>query len=132
MLPLAIIGRMEWVLVLSVLLFFFGLPLALVTVLLGNWLRRTGRTRAFRSYVTAAICGAVAVCALLGAIALNVAVRSHASAQTEYAHIDVLPMLLLVGVWSIVGVAACGCVLFGAWTIWRLVEAQPTRTTPQN
>jgi NO-binding membrane sensor protein with MHYT domain len=126
MLPLAVIGRVEWLLILGVVSLLFGAPLLIACLVLGSWLRRTGRGSAFRTYVGAAICSVVAGLAFFGALAFSIGIRNHVRVQDEYLHRHPLAVALLIGLWGVVALAGFACAFFGAWTAWRLIQAPPS------
>ncbi len=105
-----------------------GLPLAAGAIGLGVWLRRTNKTRAFSTWIGAALSGAFAYFLGLGAIAVfaNNAVRDRYAEFHPHWPIWVIALVL-----PALG-AGLACAFFVALTLWRLVEAppaQPVRTT---
>lgn len=105
--------------------FLIGVSLLVGVVLVGLWLRRTQRTGALRTYLGAVICGAFACVACLATFLLFVAVRMNEQHPSGDLRVDPEGTLLLLGLGSLTFGAALACVLFSAWTIWRVVDAKP-------
>ena len=101
-----------------------GLPLLVGAIAVGVWLRRSNRARALRPYIGAALAGATSFFAFFGALALLVAIALREQRQPDYFEEHPALPLLMIALGLLALFSACLCALFGAWTVWRLVQAR--------
>jgi hypothetical protein len=120
-----------------VMLLFFalvvGVPSLIGTIAVGVWLRRTHRVHALKTYMGAVLSALVAVLGALGAILLTVVIERRSGGSLGSIEHHPLPVFVVLALWALAACAVLACMLFSAWTIWRLVQAppaQPLRTTP--
>jgi len=109
-----------------------GAPLLIVVLLLGSWLRRSQKSAALKPYLGAAIAGTVSFLAFFGAIAALITIAVKEKRHPDYFEHHPFVPLLMIGLGLLTLAAGFVCALFGAWTIWKVVEAppaQPARST---
>jgi cytochrome bd-type quinol oxidase subunit 2 len=109
-----------------------GLPLLVGAVWVATWMRRTSRSGALKTYFGVAISGALSFLAFFGAIAALIAIAATEKRRPDYFENHPALPLVMIALGLLTLFAGFACMLFSAWTIWRLVQAppaQPLRTT---
>jgi len=102
-----------------------GIPLLVVVLLLGSWMRRSQKSAALKPYLCAVIAGTVSFLAFFGAIAALIAIAVKEKRHPDYFDHHPFVPLLMIGLALLALGTALLCALFGAWTIWKVAEAPP-------
>jgi len=109
-----------------------GIPLLIGVLAVGAWLRRSSRSAALKPYLGAAIAGTVSFLAFFSAIAALITIAVKEKQHPNYYEGHPFVPLMMIGLGLLALATGVLCALFGAWTLWKLVEApaaQPVRTT---
>lgn len=107
-----------------------GLPLAILGVVVGLWLRRSRHEAAIRPFVGCVISGAISFSSFTTGLALLIALalRDHRTPGYVDEHPLRLVPLIVLGMLALL--SACATIAFGLWTVWRVVRAPSVPAAP--